>query len=131
MTDADIKAMEELAENATKGPWWTADPESDNYNRDLYHGRYQVLCDRENNGGTTHARCLAQVNVNWDSCEDDGKFIAASRTFVPRAIAEIKRLRELVREAYDEGYDDGTGTWDHAGTWDNSNAKRALTEGSE
>jgi hypothetical protein len=57
-------------------------------------------------------------------------FIAASREAIPALVAEVRRLRALVREAYEEGQNttsDDKGYRDSQ-PWGESDAREALGE---
>lgn len=82
MTDDELKRLEALCEAATPGPWET-------------DGVVYVLGPTEPlaNGGTT------QKGIADSYEESDADFIAAARVAMPAAIAEIRRLRGLLKDA--------------------------------
>ena len=103
MTDDQLTAMAELAEKATLPPW-TATA-----------------------GIRPSVRSEVCAIAPIIAMSVDAAFIAAARQFVPDAIAEVKRLRELVEKAYAEGFGDFSELAPRDGyDWHNSDAKRAL-----
>ena len=93
-----IPEMKALCDKATDGPWYTSGlPWSDSETSVLAgspdpHVSPEVsecenpLYSRDEYGGENRPFKLKRA-------EDDAAFIAASRTFIPAAIAEIERLR--------------------------------------
>jgi len=71
MTPERLREMEEIEKKALEGPWQLNDP--------INRHESSVVCP--------------------DGCTDaDRLFVAAARTFVPKAIAEIRRLQKRVEE---------------------------------
>ena len=126
MTSEELAAIKALADAATPGPWRcvggvveiaTPAPTKRQPNRewtvplvlvqetDLHSGEY-----------------YAEFGV------EDAAFIAAARTAVPALLAEVERLRALVRSAFGEGYDAGGRMMVGMGvkTWPESDARKAL-----
>lgn len=89
MTDAEIKAARELCEAATEGPW-----EALNQQKHLGEENRHIAgwCIRHETGVVTymHVHTLAKKVA-------DAEFIAASRTRWPAALAEVERLRGVLR----------------------------------
>lgn len=102
MTNEQLAAMKALEEKATKGPWHVA------------------------SAGIAHCPELGFVPDENRERSANRQFIAAARSFVPAAIAEIERLRGLVQEAYYEGCRDAATS--RINSWDESEAKRALEQ---
>lgn len=82
----DLEAMKEAEKKATPGPWGLIDTGQSDYPRPAL-----ILAN--------FLRILVDKAENFSHPKDDAFFIAQSRTFVPRAISEIKRLREAVENA--------------------------------
>lgn len=126
MTPEDLDAIEARANAATEGPWidrWEhiADEPEDNQRGIV-------------NGGDETLKSLVVGCTWWDGHhlvlrKEDAAFISAARTDVPALVAEVRRLREAVRElgacrncdgkAYCEGFGfcrqcHGTGLTDRA-----------------
>jgi len=83
MTDDELTALERLANDATPGPWEVVD-----YCYDPRNGRARVL------GVPSHGARPILSDGAWKT---DCHFIAASRTAVPALIAEVRRLRDVLR----------------------------------
>jgi hypothetical protein len=78
------------------------------------------------------------VGLNWPLSweryvKDATAFYAHARTDVPALVAEVRRLRALVKEAYEEGREEGGGQsqggmcgGDYPESWAKSEARRAL-----
>jgi hypothetical protein len=78
MTEQELRKIEQRAERATPGPWKT------------YRSDYFALSYVD---GQHHVGSIASLNhVN------DAKFIAHAREDIPRLIAEVRRLREILRQ---------------------------------
>lgn len=103
MTPSDLSRMEALAEKATNGPWEICGGRDDAVV--IAVGRTYDSVEQVRYDGSPVADCetRATCGVHESEEEANAKFIAASRTFVPQAIAEIRRLRALVERAYLEG----------------------------
>ena len=84
MTEEQLGQLEALADAATPGPW-AVDNDTD---------KRAMIATRE-------AGPIAGM------FRRDADFAAASREAVPALVAEVRRLRALVREAYAEGFEDG------------------------
>lgn len=71
ITDAELDRLERLCEEATPEPWVAT------------HSSFVYWCVTSRNGW-----------INRLTMAEDAKFIAESRTALPRLIAEIRRLRK-------------------------------------
>lgn len=76
MTDFDVDAAQQLCDNATEGPWLAEDS--------LISAGEDYVVDVFNDG-------LVRIT------DADAGFIAAARTLLPDALAEIRRLRAQVQ----------------------------------
>lgn len=102
MTDSDIQRLEALCEKATPGPWRvdagarqsTAWVEAGTQSEPMTIADCDVL---RRTRGRRSPRPLA------DQCDRDADFIAAARTALPAALAEIRRLKALVKSAESQG----------------------------
>ncbi len=114
MTNDELRAIEARANAATAGPWKFIEPipEVAGIVGFVQNGPepWQTLGDNGEPGKMSHG---------------DAMFIAHARTDVPALVEEVRRLRELVREAYLEAMRTGTGNsaewW-----WESSDARKAL-----
>jgi hypothetical protein len=86
LTPADLDAIEQRAEKATKGPWKAHRPQSSWHIKDS-KGRYILEGSTRRGGGAIRS---------WPA---DAEFIAHSREDVVGLIAEVRRLREELAEA--------------------------------
>ncbi|MFN7185996.1 MAG: hypothetical protein ACK5VE_06490 [Alphaproteobacteria bacterium] len=77
MTEQELADLDALAAAATPGPW-------------------EQIDSRAYSSGTGLQVCLC------NETDADAAFIAAARTAVPALVAEVRRLRGVVREAWDE-----------------------------
>ena len=106
MTSEELAAIKALADAATPGPWvWEEGEEPDSMS------------------GAVGGRIIRTDMGYYGPEAADRAFIAAGRTAVPALLAEVERLRALVREAYLEGANDES--W-NAFDWDHSDARKAL-----
>jgi hypothetical protein len=109
MTKEELAAIKERAENATPGPWRWTDARS-KHTLDYPPGTQDVVWD-----GTTEGRfsfselvdpdgnyLLAGAWCNDDTADvsvayEDAAFIQHARQDIPALLAEVERLRELLR----------------------------------
>lgn len=82
MTNEELENLERLTSRASPGPW-TADREFGWVTQ-----RDDIVIFEPGSG----------PDFNLEECDNNLRFVAASRTAVPALIAEIKRLRTLVHE---------------------------------
>lgn len=83
LTPDELAAMKRRCEAATKGPW-VVDFDS------RPHGAHQVMSGHR-------TICFLGIHPEDDSYAiDNADFIAAARTDLPRLIAEVERLRDLL-----------------------------------
>ena len=85
ITGKELADMKRRCENATKGPWWWWTSSGDNPVR-LHTGSDGSLMRISDDGGF----------LLFDD-EDDEDFIENARTDLPRCIAEIEHLRDVIR----------------------------------
>ncbi|MFJ2033576.1 hypothetical protein [Streptosporangium sp. NPDC087985] len=111
LTDEELAAIEELAEAATPGPWFIRHLDDEAAMNlvaistvpDTGHGeRWPDFDHREIVAATLiqHPRYVDVADGRWD---ENAQFIADARQDIPRLIAEIKRLRQLLAQ---EGHQD-------------------------
>lgn len=104
VTTEQLAEWERLANEATAGPWIASDGDD----RDLNY-MYDVLCPVERDGNVRN-RTLLQLNWNFkENLGNDREFIAASRLAVTQLVAEVRRLRGIIKSTYHEGWCDGNG----------------------
>lgn len=94
MTDNDLKGVEERANAATPGPW--------NESKDSWDGtEYSVIRGPEGEivlqEPTSFSVYPSASFVTAEGMEADIAFAAHAREDVPKLIAEIRRLRKLVK----------------------------------
>lgn len=138
MTSEELAAIKALADGATPGPW--------EYDADCgyveIHGsgvEFKPDWTRSVHNLTVRPLLLARVHNNATEGNDgigyDGAFIAAARTAVPALLAEVERLRALVREAWMEALNNPEmGEWiitaaghdANVAAWEKSDARKAL-----
>lgn len=108
MTQDELERLEALANSATGGSWQVGDP---------YDGRTALLVAVYGMG----------MEVADTQTENDAAFIAAARSAVPALVAEVRRLRGLVREAFNEGFALG---WDPGNRdyWPESEVRKKLED---
>lgn len=87
MTDDELNAMQALADAATKGPW-----ESYGDTGALWQPCSVRQCDDYDGPGIEICEAVSGANA---------AFIGAARSFVPQAIAEIRRLKAELAVASD------------------------------
>ncbi len=89
ISDEELDAWQKLADDATAGPWEWGDYRDG-------HGLEGRLLSRASSDPKV---ILRPVATSWEGDyeieyeEQDGAFIASSRTIVPALIAEVRRLR--------------------------------------
>jgi len=76
ITPDELDAMEARADAATRGPW------------DYFSKFVTVIL-----GGDFDV-ILSEMHTQFDKYEENGVFIAAARSDVPRLVAEVRRLHE-------------------------------------
>ena len=107
MTEQELTAIEERANAATMGPW-VVDNDTD---------KRAIIATRE-------AGPIAGM------FRRDADFAAASREAVPALVTEVRRLRALVKAAFQEGQDgrilDGHEQFIYDVAWEHSDAFKAL-----
>lgn len=92
LSDADLDRLEALAEGATPGPWERVTSQridGPDYAEVICPGR--VECMAHCYGGSS--------TIEGDNLDADLEFIAFARDALPRALAELRVLRERVAEA--------------------------------
>ena len=105
MTEEELQRMEELEKGATGGPWTVELDDSERVKQEI-----SAFIDRS---GGRHFWCLVEgvfdeanapnnllpaMTGNGPTSEANANFIAAARSFITPAIAEIRRLREKIEE---------------------------------
>ncbi|MBN6054223.1 hypothetical protein JYK22_19935, partial [Nonomuraea sp. RK-328] len=103
-TDEELAAIEELAEAATPGPWFVRHLD-DEHAMNLvaistvpdtgHHERWPDFDHHEIVAATLIQQPRYVADERWD---ENAQFIANARQDIPRLIAEIKRLRQLLAE---------------------------------
>ncbi|WP_329089577.1 hypothetical protein [Streptosporangium sp. NBC_01469] len=104
LTDEELAAIEELAEAATPGPWFIRHLDDEvamslvaiSTVPDTGHGERWPDFDHHEIVAATliqHPRYVGVADGRWD---ENAQFIANARQDIPRLIAEIKRLRQLL-----------------------------------
>jgi hypothetical protein len=118
MTDEELAGVEARANAATTGPWeWKV--RDDSGPLAMHSGDVIVFDD-----GTA----WGEYGSPMHNAAADATFIAHARTDVPALVAEVRRLRGLVRDAYWEA----AGGWGRLDSdefmpdWDHSETRRAL-----
>lgn len=102
LTDDDLAELADLADAATPGPWFVRFLDDDyamnltavSTKPDTGHGERWPDFDHVDIVAATlvqHPRYVDVADGRWD---ENARFIAAAREFVPRMIAEIDRLRK-------------------------------------
>ncbi|GAA4582516.1 hypothetical protein GCM10023194_17450 [Planotetraspora phitsanulokensis] len=104
MTDEDLAEIEALANAATPGPWYvrrldddfamslvaiSTAPDTGLGERWPDYDHYEIVAATL----VQHPRYVDVADERWD---ENAQFIAEARHEVPRLIAEIRRLRELL-----------------------------------
>lgn len=75
MTNEELDKLEELANKATPGPW-----KIDGY------ASFSIAV----------AHIYSEILIANTHCNNDAKFVAASREAIPKLIAEVRRLRKAI-----------------------------------
>ncbi len=100
MTELDLDAIEARANAATQGPWEVTQ-------RPTQYGFVsEVSAPSE---ATTHGNLKLVPNVADSLINEDAEFIAAARTFVPAAVAELRKAhaaRDRVLALHRPSYND-------------------------
>ncbi len=109
MTKDELDRLDALANAATGGPWEVGDP---------YNSRTVSLVAVYGLG----------MEVADTQTERDAAFIAAARSAVPALVAEVKRLRRLAREAFDEGFAIGLDDPGNRDYWPESEVRKKLED---
>ncbi|MCB9384409.1 MAG: hypothetical protein H6509_07320 [Bryobacterales bacterium] len=81
MTDKELSRIEERAVRATPGPW-----------KSFIEGR-------DHTSGSNFIRTAGDDIELSGASKEDQDFIAAARQDVPQLVAEVRRLRTLVRRS--------------------------------
>jgi hypothetical protein len=94
MTEDDLQAIEARADAATSQPW--------------------EACKLSEGLGYVYSSGLGDVVAGSSSAAfllDDAEFIAAARRDVPALVAEVRRLREALVDAWDAGFHSSGEGW--------------------
>jgi hypothetical protein len=87
VTDEELRRLDELDKVATKGPWVAE--ESDGYITGYVYSKYHKYHHpKVRKGLVTDPTTMTNA---------DAHFIAEARTSVPRLVAEVRRLRKLLK----------------------------------
>ncbi|MBT9258174.1 MAG: hypothetical protein KM310_00245 [Clostridiales bacterium] len=97
LTLENLRKIKERCERATPGPWVI----NLEHERQMMSGR-RILPAIEGQNGVMVAPLLAPRYKNAYIRRHDAEFIAHARTDVPTLVAEVERLRELLRLIQDE-----------------------------
>lgn len=95
MGDIDLDAIEARANAATPGPW---DRVPQTRGGDLIAHRYET----GNQMNPTGLRMVSFMMSRGNSLKEDeanADFVSSARTDIPALVAEVRRLREQLREA--------------------------------
>lgn len=87
-------ALEEMAKNATAGPWVADDNEG-------FSG-WSIWERMTPTGNGTPGKKIAMIYDDGDGPEEDAQFIAAARNEVPRLIADVRALAEALKERIED-----------------------------
>lgn len=130
MTNDELDAIEARTNAATVGPWhvWSDTDELVDIPRPSGTSPYPLAqCDQQDFTARIYA---ADYRKRDHRTSDNAYFIAHARTDVPALVAEVRRLRRLVRAAYYEGVDVAGGSGgayaERESTWLATEAHRAL-----
>ena len=100
MTPSRLSELKELAEKATAGPWkWWTSNSWRRLKRDSLGITQNVL----------EPYVCRDGHPDLSISEEDMDFIAAARTAVPELVAEVERLREVLRRWENHGCPDCRG----------------------
>lgn len=102
MTDEELKRLEGLCEKATPAPWLFNPIPGMNAIDDMWSGD-DALDDAQ--------KIIITDSGHYPPRVPDAEFIAAARTALPAALAEIRRLRGLVSAAETLGEENGCCAW--------------------
>lgn len=102
LTEQDIEEMERTVEKATAEPWLKGhnptSREPMEYIADAYSygppGLVHLVCVPVDGKPIDDALGFTAITGNGPTSEANAAFIARARSFVPRAIADLRRLRE-------------------------------------
>jgi len=86
LTDAELDGMEARCNAATPGPW------------DARPGTYKVYIGSANDDLTFSLQYLHPSDGRRTFAEEDGEFIAAVRTDMPRLLCDLRAARKALRE---------------------------------
>jgi hypothetical protein len=114
VTEQELAEIEARANAATAGPW-VYDGGGGRHNQ-------RVLATRAPDGVVMDNEPYYPQMV----APADQEFCAAARTDVPALVAEVRRLRALVKEAYEEGARDADPYGAGDAVWEHSHAHKAL-----
>lgn len=94
LTDEELSEIESRADSATLGPWRadTVDPED----VVIWGSELNPKTGDANFLGNVGSSRFTEVGVAFDIDTANAQFIAASRTDVPRLVAEIRALRSKI-----------------------------------
>ena len=115
MTEQELQQMEERANAATSGPWWT-DKRAIWVIGQMYYNAYV----------TTDEADIAGLGAE-DICHADAKFIAHARADVPALIAEVRSLRMML-DLIDRRCPRADSTCDEPGITISEAARRELAD---
>lgn len=103
MTPSDLAAIRERCQKATRGPWFFGRG-ADNCD----YIDYQAYPD-ERGGIAPTSNDDGREPIWWKTCyrDEDGQFIAHSRTDVEALLAEVERLRKLAQQSVADGWNAG------------------------
>ena len=115
MTNKELEELEKLFNEATEGPW---EVEEQDYGDEIWFGGDGEGLIKIN--GWYSGGCK-KYPEQWKQLHNEAQLIAASRTAVPKLIAEVRRLREAL-EFYadkDNWYGDGPESEERGYYWCN------------
>jgi hypothetical protein len=103
MTEDDLQAIEARANAATPGPWATGAGKVEG-------GQVRELVIAPNDDVIV-AIAYGGFGNPVDRTTQDRTFIASARTDVPKLVAEVRRLREALVDAWDAGFHSSGEGW--------------------
>ena len=103
ITEEQLAEWEALATAATEGPW--VEDDGNVFSEPLSNERISVIQRRLNGEDVAHPDTDRDNPLGWICSTEqgqpnfiaDGDFICVSRTAIPELIAEVRRLRVLVK----------------------------------
>ena len=112
MTETELNEIEVRAQRATAGPWFVHRTDDEQSQGALYVGTPYSGGDHDNrrgmgDGAARQANPVEVIAITLlqhpnlcgaDECEENTSFIAQARSDVPRLVAEVRALKEQLRQ---------------------------------